>query len=107
MFDQNELVYRPATRSAPAPESASSRADAREKSASDMCEGETGSEARGRVCKLIDLVSSSSIDDTVRVFTEADALRSSLFLQDPLLLKSRGPRRHRGDRSPRKVLFQI
>ena len=85
MFDQNELVYRPATRSAPAPESASSRADAREKSASDMCEGETGSEARGRVCKLIDLVSSSSIDDTVRVFTETDALRSSFFLPDPLV----------------------
>ena len=79
MFDQNELVYRPATRSAHAPESVSSRADAREKSASDMCEGETGSEARGRVCKLIDLVSSSSIDDTVRAFTETDALRSSFF----------------------------
>ena len=42
--------------------------DAREESAPDTCEPPVSSKSRGRVYKLIDLVSSSSIDDTVRVF---------------------------------------
>ena len=59
--------------------------DAREKSAPDTCEPPVTSKSRGRVYKLIDLVSSSSIDDTVSVFTETNALRSSFFLPDPLI----------------------
>ena len=63
--------------------------DAREKSASDTCEPPVTSKSRGRVYKLIDLVSSSSIDeDTVSVFTETNALRSSFFLPDPLVTVS-------------------
>ena len=58
--------------------------DAREKSASDTCEPPVTSKSRGRVYKLIDLVSSSSIDDKVSAFTETNALRSSFFLPDPL-----------------------
>jgi hypothetical protein len=40
-------------------------------------------ELRG-ACRLIDLVSSSSIDATNCLFTESDALRSRIFLQEPL-----------------------
>ena len=58
--------------------------NARDEMASDMCESSVTSKAHGRVCKLIDLVLSSSIEDTVRVVDERDALRSSFFLPDPL-----------------------
>ena len=58
--------------------------NARDEIASDMCESSVTSKSHGRVCKLIDLVLSSSIEDTVRVVDETDALRSSFFLPDPL-----------------------
>ena len=47
--------------------------------ASDMCESSVTSKSHGRVCKLIDLVLSSSIDDTVRLFTESVVLAWTLF----------------------------
>ena len=53
--------------------------NARDEIASDMCESSVTSKSHGRVCKLIDLVLSSSIEDTVRVVDETDALRSSFF----------------------------
>ena len=59
--------------------------NARDEIASDMCESSVTSKSHGRVCKLIDLVLSSSIEDTVRVVDETDALRSSFFLLDPLV----------------------
>ena len=59
--------------------------NARDEIASDMCESSVTSKSHGRVCKLIDLVLSSSIEDTVRVVDETDAPRSSFFLPDPLL----------------------
>ena len=58
--------------------------NARDEIASDMCESSVTSKSHGRVCKLIDLVLSSSIEDTVRGVDETDALRSSFFLLDPL-----------------------
>ena len=57
--------------------------NARNEMASDMCESSVTSKSHGRVCKLIDLVLSSSIEDTVRVVDETDALRSSFFSLDP------------------------
>ena len=50
--------------------------NARDEIASDMCESSVTSKSHGRVCKLIDLVLSSSIEDTVRVVDETDALRT-------------------------------
>ena len=64
---RNGLVHRPAAPSARAGKCVLS-VDAREESAPDTCEPSVSSKSRGRVYKLIDLVSSSSIDDTVRVF---------------------------------------
>ena len=57
--------------------------DAREKSASDTCEPPVTSKSRGRVYKLIDLVSSSSIDDTVRAFAVPVVLTWPLFPTGP------------------------
>ena len=65
--------------------------NARDEIASDMCESSVTSKSHGRVCKLIDLVLSSSIEDTVRVVDETDALRSSFFLPDPLGLNKAHP----------------
>ena len=66
--------------------------NARDEIASDMCESSVTSKSHGRVCKLIDLVLSSSIEDTVRVVDETDALRSSFFLPDPLIIYTTGHR---------------
>ena len=60
--------------------------DAREKSASDTCEPPVTSKSHGHADRLIDLVLSSSTDDTVNVFTESFVLRSSFFPPEPLLL---------------------
>ena len=48
------------------------------------CVPTVGSKSYGRVYTLIYLVSSSSIDDTVRVFNETDTLSSSFFSLEPL-----------------------
>ena len=53
--------------------------DAREESVSGACEPTTTRKSHGRANTLIDLVLSSSIDDTVNVFTESFVLRSSFF----------------------------
>ena len=53
--------------------------NARDEIASDMCESSVTSKSHGRVCKLIDLVLSSSIDDTVRLFTESVVLTWTFF----------------------------
>ena len=53
--------------------------DAREESASDTCQPPVTSKSHGRADKLIDLVSSSSIDGTVRVFTESLVLAWTFF----------------------------
>ena len=58
--------------------------NARDEIASDMCESSVTSKSHGRVCKLIDLVLSSSIEDTVRVVDETDALRTLVFSTGPL-----------------------
>ena len=50
------------------------------------CEPTVTSKSHGHADRLIDLVSSSSTDDTVRVFTESFVLRSSFFLPDPLVV---------------------
>ena len=58
------------------------------------CEPTGASKSHGRVCKLRDLVLSSSIEDTVRVVDETDALRSSFFLPDPLAVATGAGRSH-------------
>ena len=58
--------------------------NARDEIASDMCESRVTSKSHGRVCKLIDLVLSSSIEDTVRVVDETDALRTLVSSTRPL-----------------------
>ena len=58
--------------------------NARDEIASDMCESSVTSKSHGRVCKLIDLVLSSSIEDTVRVVDETDALRTLVSSTRPL-----------------------
>ena len=65
--------------------------NARDEIASDMCESSVTSKSHGRVCKLIDLVLSSSTDDTVNVFTESFVLRSSFFPPEPLSLDKSRP----------------
>ena len=75
--------------------------NARDEIASDMCESSVTSKSHGRVCKLIDLVLSSSIEDTVRVVDETDALRSSFFLLDPL------PRAPGGSATARLSTYKI
>ena len=59
--------------------------DARKEIASDTCEPPVTSKSCGRVYKLIDLVSSSSIEDTLSVFNEHGVLRSSFFPLDLLV----------------------
>ena len=59
--------------------------DPREKNVTSACVPTGTSKRYGRANKLIDLVSSSSIDGTVKNFTESFVLRSSFFPQDPLL----------------------
>ena len=76
---RRRLVQRPAARSARATESASASEGAREKLASDTREPADMSKSHGRACNFIDLVSSSSTDDTPSVFTENEVLTSSLF----------------------------
>ena len=61
--------------------------NARDETASDMCESSATSKSHGRVCKLIDLVLSSSIEDTVRVVDETDALRTLVFSTRPLRVR--------------------
>ena len=61
--------------------------NARDETASDMCESSATSKSHGRVCKLIYLVLSSSIEDTVRVVDETDARGRSFLLPDPLPMK--------------------
>ena len=75
---QSGLVHRTAAPSACAAKSVCSLTydNARDEIASDMCESSVTSKSHGRVCKLIDLVLSSSIEDTVRVVDETDALRT-------------------------------
>ena len=58
--------------------------------ASDMCESSVTSKSHGRVCRLIDLVLSSSIEDTVRVVDETDALRTLVSSTRPLSSGTRG-----------------
>ena len=63
--------------------------NARDEIASDMCESSVTSKSHGRVCKLIDLVLSSSIEDTVRLVDETDALRTLVSSTRPPLTTSR------------------
>ena len=61
--------------------------NARDETASDMCESSVTRKSHGRVCKLIDLVLiilSSSIEDTVTVVDETDALRTLVSSTRPL-----------------------
>ena len=58
--------------------------DARDESVSGACVPTAGMKARGRANTLIDLVSSSSIDGTVNVFTESVVLSRQFFPLDPL-----------------------
>ena len=60
--------------------------DARDESVSGACVPTAGMKARGRANTLIDLVSSSSIDGTVNVFTESVVLSRQFFPLDPLLI---------------------
>ena len=61
--------------------------DAREESASDTCQPPVTSKLHGRADKLIDLVSSSSIEDTLSVFNETDVLKAEalVFPTGPLI----------------------
>ena len=59
--------------------------DARDESVSGACVPTAGMKARGRANTLIDLVSSSSIDGTVNVFTESVVLSRQFFPLDPLV----------------------
>ena len=58
--------------------------DPREKNVTSACVPTGTSKRYGRANKLIDLVSSSSIDGTVKIFTESFVLRSSFFSTGPL-----------------------
>ena len=60
--------------------------DAREKSVSGACVPTAGMKAHGRANRLIDLVLSSTIDHTQRVFTKRASWQGRFFLQDPLPL---------------------
>ena len=64
--------------------------NARDEIASDMCESSVTSKSHGRVCKLIDLVLSYSIEDTVRVVDETDTLRTLVSSTRPLTCELRG-----------------
>ena len=57
--------------------------DAREKSVSGACVPTAGMKAHGRANRLIDLVLSSTIDHTQRVFTKRTSWHGRFFLQDP------------------------
>ena len=63
---------------------------AREETACSTCEPPVTGKSVGRVYRLIDLVSSSSIDDTLSVFAESVFLERSFFSyrlpSDPLIL---------------------
>ena len=85
------LFQRPAARSAPAPQSVSADVDSREESVSRACEPTGASMSYERVYKLIDLISSSSIGYTNRLFTVAVVLTWSLFSTVAL---NRAPTRH-------------
>ena len=58
--------------------------DAREESVSGACEPTATRKSHARADKLIDLVLSSSIDDTARVFTESVVLTWTFFSTGPL-----------------------
>ena len=59
--------------------------DAREKSVSGACVPTAGMKAHGRANRLIDLVLSSTIDHTQRVFTKRTSCHGRFFPPDPLV----------------------
>ena len=63
--------------------------DASREIACDACEPTATSKSYKRANTLIDLVSSSSIDDTVSVLTESVVLKSTKFPLDPLTRDTR------------------
>ena len=69
--------------------------DASREIACDACEPTATSKSYKRANTLIDLVSSSSIDDTVSVLTESVVLKSTKFPLDPLAKETGQTRRKR------------